>query len=51
MHLKLDELIRAIKEARNELIDLEGMSDEELRKLEGEFHRRRTEKPDTSTPG
>ena len=51
MHLKLDELIRAIKEARNELIELEGMSEEELKKLEGEFHRLRTEKPDTSTPG
>ena len=34
VHLKLDELIRAIKEARNELVDLEDLSDEELKKLE-----------------
>jgi low affinity Fe/Cu permease len=36
-HLKLDELIRAVKEARNELIDLEEMSDAELDKLGNEF--------------
>lgn len=29
VHLKLDELIRAIKDARNELVDLEDLSDEE----------------------
>ncbi len=34
VHLKLDELIRAIKDARNELVDLEDLSDEELKKLE-----------------
>src|SRR5207245_252425 len=34
VHLKLDELIRAIKAARNELVDLEDLSDEELQKLE-----------------
>ena len=39
MHLKLDELIRAIKGARNKLVDLEELSDEELSKLEKEFHR------------
>src|SRR5437773_3721462 len=32
VHLKLDELIRAIKNARNELVDLEDLSDEELQK-------------------
>jgi low affinity Fe/Cu permease len=31
VHLKLDELIRALKDARNELVDLEDLSDEELR--------------------
>ena len=41
MHLKLDELIRAIKNARNELVDLEELSDEELQKLEGQFRRMR----------
>src|SRR5437879_9551730 len=39
MHLKLDELIRAVKGARNQLVDLEEMSDEELAKLEKEFQR------------
>jgi low affinity Fe/Cu permease len=42
VHLKLDELIRAIKEARNELVDLEDLSDEELKKLEEQFRRMRT---------
>ncbi len=41
VHLKLDELIRAIKNARNELVDLEDLSDEELKKLEGQFKRMR----------
>ena len=33
VHLKLDELIRALKGARNELIDLETLTDEELTSL------------------
>src|SRR5438034_11807428 len=37
MHLKLDEIIRALKKARNELVDLEELSDEELTKLEEQF--------------
>ena len=37
VHLKLDEIIRAIKGARNELVDLEEMSEEDLKKLEEEF--------------
>lgn len=36
-HLKLDELIHAVKRARNILVDLESMSDEELDMLQGEF--------------
>jgi low affinity Fe/Cu permease len=41
VHLKLDELIRAIKNARDELVDLEDLSDEELQKLEAQFRRMR----------
>jgi low affinity Fe/Cu permease len=50
MHLKLDELIRAIKGARNELVDLENLSDEELKKLEEQFRRmrKRAEKDEAS---
>lgn len=43
MHLKLDELIRSHKEARNALIDLEDLSDEELNRLEQEFALLRTQ--------
>jgi len=39
VHLKLDELIRALKGARNQLVDLEKLSDDELVKLEKEFER------------
>ena len=42
MHLKLDEVIRALKKARNEMVDLENLSDEELEKLEQQFKRVRT---------
>ena len=37
IHLKLDELIRANKHARNKLLALEEMSDEELKSLQSEF--------------
>jgi len=39
MHLKLDELIRAIQGARNRLVDLEKLSDDELKGLEEQFTR------------
>ena len=39
VHLKLDEIIRALKGARNELVDLEKLSDEDLTKLEKQFER------------
>src|SRR5438094_211582 len=39
VHLKLDEIIRAIKGARNELVDLEDLSDEDRIKLEQQFQR------------
>jgi low affinity Fe/Cu permease len=38
-HLKLDEIIRALKGARNKLVDLEKLSDEELHSLEKQFER------------
>jgi low affinity Fe/Cu permease len=38
-HLKLDEVIRALKDARNELVDLEKLSDEDLTSLERQFER------------
>ncbi len=41
MHLKLDELIRAVKGARNQLVDLEELSDDDLKKLEEQFRRLR----------
>jgi low affinity Fe/Cu permease len=37
VHLKLDELIRVIKEARNELVDVEDKADEVLDKYQEEF--------------
>jgi low affinity Fe/Cu permease len=37
IHLKLDELIRATKDARDTLVDLEDMPDEELARLREEF--------------
>jgi low affinity Fe/Cu permease len=37
MHLKLDELIRALTGARNNLVDLEELSEAQLKKLEQEF--------------
>lgn len=39
IHLKLDELLRAAKTARNKLISLENMSDEELTELRAQFDR------------
>jgi low affinity Fe/Cu permease len=41
VHLKLDELIRAVEPARNKLVDLEKLSDDELKKLESEFEKLR----------
>lgn len=39
VHLKLDELLHAIKGARNQLINLEDLSEEELDRLQKEFAR------------
>jgi low affinity Fe/Cu permease len=49
MHLKLDEIIRALKGARNQLVDLVDLSDEELKKLEEQFRRLRTEAESNGT--
>jgi low affinity Fe/Cu permease len=49
-HLKLDELIRALKDARNELVDLEDLSDEELKKLEKQFQRMRERAENDGSP-
>lgn len=37
MHLKLDEIIRAMKGARNSLVDLEDLSDAEIASFSQEF--------------
>jgi low affinity Fe/Cu permease len=39
IHLKLDELIRAVGRARNRLVDVEELTDEELARLQEEFRR------------
>jgi low affinity Fe/Cu permease len=39
INLKLDELIRVTKQARNNFMDLEEMSDAELKKLEQGFYK------------
>ena len=39
LHLKLDELIRSIKSARNSLVNLEELSDDELERLQKQFKR------------
>jgi low affinity Fe/Cu permease len=44
MHLKLDELIHGVRGARNRLIDLEDMTDEELDRLQHEFEALRAER-------
>jgi low affinity Fe/Cu permease len=37
LHLKLDEVLRSMKDARNKLIDLENCTDEELERIERQF--------------
>jgi low affinity Fe/Cu permease len=51
-HLKLDEIIRALKGARNQLIDLEKLSDEDLTALEKQFEQvRKKAEGNGSNPG
>jgi low affinity Fe/Cu permease len=49
MQLKLDELIRALKGARNQLVDLEELSDDDLKKLEEQFRRLRKQTENSRT--
>lgn len=42
VHLKLDELISSVAGARNRLVDLEDLSDEELAELQDQFRRLRS---------
>jgi low affinity Fe/Cu permease len=50
VHLKLDELIRALEGARNHLVDLEDLSDEELKKLEKQFQSLRKRAENDANP-
>jgi low affinity Fe/Cu permease len=52
-HLKLDEIIRAVEGARNELIDLEKLADEDLSTLEKQFERvrKKAERKGNNTGG
>jgi low affinity Fe/Cu permease len=51
LHLKLDELIKSGKEARNSLIDLDSLSDEQLHQLELEYKRVCAAESNDKTPG
>ncbi len=50
MQLKLDELIRAVKTARTELVQMEGLTDNELNDLQKEFQVRRDKATHVATP-
>jgi len=43
IHLKLDEIIKSIDQAQNEMIDIEHLSDEELQRLADRYQRVREE--------
>jgi low affinity Fe/Cu permease len=45
MHLKLDELLRGVEGARTSMVDLEDLSDEDLKKLQDDFQRLREHGP------
>ena len=52
IHLKLDELLRAVEGARTQLVDLEALSDDELERLQQQFrHIRHIEGKDTRGTG
>ena len=43
IHLKLDELIRSVQGARNSMVDLENLSDADLKRLQQQFKHLRDE--------
>ena len=43
VHLKLDELLRATESARNDMVDLEDLSDDDLQRLQDTFRQLREE--------
>lgn len=45
LHLKIDELIRATKEATNELIAIEELEEEELEKIKKKFFHKESQQP------
>jgi low affinity Fe/Cu permease len=60
IHLKLDELLRGVRGARTGLVQLEGLTDDELKKLAKDFEKLRgrlgtptapLEEPDQGAPG
>ena len=52
LHLKLDELLRAVEGARTHMVHLQGMPEEEIEKLESEFeHLRAVERRNSAALG
>lgn len=51
LHLKLDEIIRAIKRANNQMIDIEKLSDKELEVLSEQFEQIRAAYEERKLPG
>jgi low affinity Fe/Cu permease len=49
IHLKLDEIIRAIRPANNNMINIEKLSDEELELLAAQFEKIRTRRDGRKT--
>ena len=43
IHLKLDEIIKSIDQAHNEMIDIEHLSDDELQKIADKYQKVREE--------
>jgi low affinity Fe/Cu permease len=48
IHLKLDEIIRAIRAANNNMINIEALSEQELQALSDKFERIRTQRSSSS---
>ena len=50
LHLKLDELIHAITSAKNDMIDIEKLPDEELKRLSDKYQKMREDCDETEVP-